>query len=148
MQQLKIKKPHHRYRWMLSKREFGQYKKEYELGVPYEDVRKYLDNLYVYYLNELGLSIDFNGNPVEKDSAQYMWAQLDEFFNEEPLFVWMRHKGDGKFGNIVLGTRRKFDKEIVKNLQNKTSLKKKEIFCQIGSDSQQAILKRQRIRFN
>ena len=148
MQQLKIKKPHHRYRWMLSKREFGQYKKKYELGVPYEDFRKYLDNLYVYYLNELGLSIDFNGNPVEKDSAQYMWAQLDEFFNEEPLFVWMRHKGDGKFGNIVLGTRRKFDKEIVKNLQNKTSLKKKEIFCQIGSDSQQAILKRQRIKFN
>lgn len=119
MQQLKIKKPHHRYRWMLSKREFGQYKKEYELGVPYEDFRKYLDNLYVYYLNELGLSINLNGKPVKKEFAQYMWAQLGKTFNGEPLYVWMKQKGNGKFGNIVLGTRKTFDREIVNNLQNK-----------------------------
>lgn len=119
MQQIKIKRPHHHYRWLLSKREFGQYKKEYELGVPYEDFRKYLDNLYAYYLNESGLSINLNGKPVEKEFAQYMWAQLGKTFNGEPLYVWMKQKGNGKFGNIVLGTRTKFDEEIVKNLQNK-----------------------------
>lgn len=117
MQQFKIKVSHRHYRWKLSKREFGQYKRKYALDISYEDFRKSLDNLYVYYLNELGLSINADGNPVEKETAQYMWAQLDKDFNKEPLFVWMRHKRQGEFCNITIGTRLIFDQKIVINHQ-------------------------------
>lgn len=115
MQQFKIKVSHKCYRWKLSKREFGRYRKKYEFDVSYEDFRKYLDGLFVYYLNEFGLSINLNGMLVEKELAQYMWAQLGKTYNKEPLFVWMHRKGDGKFGNIVIGTRLLFDKELITN---------------------------------
>lgn len=117
MQQFKTKVSHLHYRWKLSKREFGQYKRKYALDVSYEDFRKYLDNLFVYYLNELGLSINLNDKPVKKESAQYMWAQLDKVYYKEPLYVWMHNKGKGEFGNIAFGTRMLFDKEIVTNYQ-------------------------------
>ncbi len=117
MQQFKTKVSHKHYRWKLSKREFGQYKKKYKLDVSYEEFRKYLDGLFVYYLNESGSSIDSNGKPVEKELAQYMWAQLGKTYNKEPLFVWMHQKGNGKFGNIALGTRLLFDKELIANHQ-------------------------------
>lgn len=118
MQQFKIKVSQQHHRWKLSKREFGQYKRKYALDVSYEDFRKYLDNLFVYYLNELGLSINLDGRPVKKESAHYMWAQLDKTFNKEPLYVWMHHKGKGEFGNIAFGTRMIFDKELITNHQN------------------------------
>ena len=70
MQQFKTKISLHQCRWKLSKREFGQYRKRYELDVSYEDFLKYLDGLFVYYLNESGLSINLNGKPVEKELAQ------------------------------------------------------------------------------
>lgn len=117
MQQFKIKVSQIRHRWKLSKREFGQYKRIYEFDISYEDFLKYLDDLFVYYLNELGLSINLNGKPVEKELAQYMWAQLDKTYNKEPLYVWMHQKGDGKFGNIAFGTRTLFDKELITNHQ-------------------------------
>ena len=117
MQQFKTIVSNHHYRWKLSKREFGQYRKKYAFDVSYEDFLKHLDGLFVYYLNELGLSINLNGKPVEKELAQYMWAQLDKTYNKEPLYVWMHQKGDGKFGNIALGTRLLFDKELIANHQ-------------------------------
>lgn len=117
MQQFKIKVSRQCHLWKLCKREFGQYKRKYELDISYEDFRKDLDNLHVYYLNELGLTINLDGKPVEKESAKYMWAQLDKTFKTEPLYVWMCHKGKGVFGNIALGTRIVFDKEIIINHQ-------------------------------
>ena len=99
------------------KREFGQFRKMYNLEVSYPEFQNYLNGLYVYYLNEIGLSINLNGTPVEKESAQYMWAQLDKTFNGKPLYVWMHQKGGGEYGNISLGTRKTFDKEIVTNHQ-------------------------------
>ena len=117
MQQFKIKLSQQHHRWKLSKREFGQYKRKYAFDVSYEVFRKYLDNLHVYFLNELGLSINLNGEPVEKESAHYMWAQLDKTFNKEPLYVWMHQKGKGEFANIAIGTRIIIDKEIAINHQ-------------------------------
>jgi hypothetical protein len=112
MQQFKIKVSQKCHKWKLSKREFGQYRRKWGFGVSYEDFLEYLDDLYVYYLNDLGLSINLNGKPVEKESAQYMWAQTDKTFNKEPLYVWMHQKRKGEFANISIGTRTMFDKEI------------------------------------
>jgi len=117
MQQIKSKMSPKNPLWKISKREFGQFRKMYNLEVSYPEFQNYLNGLYVYYLNEIGLSINLNGTPVEKESAQYMWAQLDKTFNGKPLYVWMHQKGGGEYGNISLGTRKTFDKEIVTNHQ-------------------------------
>lgn len=117
MQQLKFKASPPKYQWKLSKREFGQYRKMYGFNVSYVDFLKQLNDLYVYYLNELGLTVNIDGSPVEKESARYMWAQLKKDFYKEPLYVWMYQKGEGEFGNIGLGTRMVFDKELAKNHQ-------------------------------
>lgn len=116
MQQFKIKQPK-RHKWILSKREFGQYKRMYELEVKYEDFLNYLDGLHEYYLNELGSSINLNRKTVKKELAQYMWAQTDKIFQGEPLSVWMHQKGNGEFNKFSIGTRTVFDKEIVNNHQ-------------------------------
>lgn len=115
MQQFKINLSQHHLRWKMSKREFGQFRRKYNLDVLYEDFLNYLDSLHVYYLNELGLSINTNGKPVEKELARYMWAQLGKTYNGEPLYVWMNQKGGGVFGNIAFGTRMIFDKELITN---------------------------------
>ena len=117
MQQIKFKKFSQDNIWKLSKREFGQYRKMYELHITYADFINHLNGLYIYYLNELGISVNIDGSPVEKELAQYMWAQLEKKFNNEPLYVWMSRRGKGKFGNISIGTRIIFDKEIANNYQ-------------------------------
>ena len=118
MQQFKIKISEQCSQWKLSKREFGQFRRNYNLGVSYKDFVNELNGLYVYYLNDIGLSVNLDGSSVEKESAQYMLAQLVRTFDKEPLYAWMYPKGNGEFKNITLGTRTEFDKEIVKN-QNK-----------------------------
>lgn len=61
--------------------------------------------------------VDLNGSIVEKESAKYMWAQLEKKFDQEPLYVWMYQKGEGKFGNLCIGTFIEFNKEIADNYQ-------------------------------
>ena len=117
MQQIKFKVSPLNDGWKLSKREFGQYRKDYGLDITYANFINYLNDLRVYYLNEFGLSVNMDGSPVKKESAQYMWAQLEKKFNNEPLYVWMSRGGKGKFGNISIGTRIIFDKEIANNYQ-------------------------------
>lgn len=115
MQEFKFKAPSPNNVWKLSKRDFGQYRRKYGLNTSYLNFIKDLNVLHIYYLNEFGLSVNMDGSPVEKESAQYMWTQLEKKFNNEPLCVWMHQKGKGKFGNISIGTRTNFDKEIVTN---------------------------------
>ncbi len=117
MQQIKLKVSPKNSTWKLSKREFGQFRRKYNFEESYAGFLNYLNDLYVYYLDELGLSINSNGKPVEKELARYMWAQLGMTYNKEPLYVWMHQKGDGKFGNIAMGTLKVFDKEIITNLK-------------------------------
>lgn len=117
MQQINVKVSYKNSIWKLSKREFGQFRRKYKLEVSYAEFLTCLNDLYIYYLNKLGLSINLNGTHVEKESAYYMWAQLDKTYNKEPLYVWMHQKGEGEFGNISIGTRKTFDIEIVTNNQ-------------------------------
>lgn len=124
---LQLKKSFKTHLWKLSKREFGHFNSMYKLNEKYENFREYLDTLYVYYINNLGLSVNLDGFPVEKERAQYMWAQLNKSFNNEPLYVWMYQKGDGNFGNISIGSRIVFDNEIAKkNTNNKTQSHERE----------------------
>ena len=100
--------------WKLSKREFGQYRRKYKYVFTYKEFLNHLDNLYVYYLNDRGLSINDDGSPVKKESAKYMWASLGITIEKEPLYVWMYKKRSGIFCCLAVGTKYEFDKEIVK----------------------------------
>lgn len=119
MQNVKFKTPSPKHQWKLAKREFGQYRRRYDFDFMYDDFQDYLDGLYGYYLDERGLSVNLDGEPVDKSSAQYMWAQLGISFNNEPLNVWM-YKKNGVFGNIMFGTKPLFDAIIVEYLKSKT----------------------------
>lgn len=107
--------------WKLPNREFGQYRRQYKLDKSYEEMLEHLNGLQEYYLNDLGLSVNFDGSSVEIKTARYLWASLGINYNNEPLYAWMHGNGKGEFRNIVFGTRRDFDKEIV--LSHKTSAK-------------------------
>lgn len=114
MPQFEFKASRQSSRWKLSKREFGQFRRKYEIDITYEDFLGQLNSMFVYYLNGFGLSVDSNGSVIEKESALYMWAQLYQTYNKEPLCAWMYQKGNGVFHNITFGTRMEFDKEIMK----------------------------------
>lgn len=106
--------------WKLCKREFGQFRRQYKLDNSYEDMLEHLNGLQEYYLNDLGLSVNLDGLPVEKENAKYVWASLSMTYNKEPLYAWMYGNGKGEFHNIVFGTRNDFDREIVSS--HKTNL--------------------------
>lgn len=107
--------------WKLPNREFGQYRRQYKLDKSYEDMLEHLNGLQEYYLNDMGLSINLDGSSVEKETAIYVLAVLGLTYNNEPLYAWMHGNGKGEFHNIVFGTRKDFDKEIVSS--HKTSAK-------------------------
>ena len=104
--------------WKLPYDVFGHFRKNFGIEIALKDFQIILDNAYVYYLNEMGLSVNTDGSKVEKTSAQYMWTQLDKCKNAagEQLYVWMIKKGRSSFGNIAFGTKSMFDATIVKNL--------------------------------
>lgn len=116
MHQLKFKLPDlgKSSRWKLSKREFGQFRRRYGLDITYDNFLNQLNDLFVYYLSDSGLSVNPDGSEVRKESAHYMWAQINQTYNHEPLSAWMYQKGNGVFCNIAFGTRIEFDKEITK----------------------------------
>lgn len=115
MLQFKIKEPRISHKWKLSKREFGQYRRRYRFDYSYENFLKHLDNLFVYYLNDSGLSINVDCSPVKKELAKYMWASLGISFEKDPLYVWMYQKGGGDFCCLTIGTKSEFDKNVKTN---------------------------------
>ena len=108
-------------RWKLSKREFGQFRRRYGLDIKYDNFLNQLNDLFVYYLNDSGLSVNPDGSEVRKESAHYMLAQINQTYNQEPLCAWMYQKGNGVFSNIAFGTRIEFDKEIATRQRTKTN---------------------------
>lgn len=105
-------------KWKLSKKEFGQFKKKYHHEERYQSFLDYLNDLYVYYLNDSGLSINSNNSEVTPETATYMWSQMQISFNNEPLYVWMHQKGGGEYNKIAFGTKREFDRMIISRLTN------------------------------
>lgn len=106
--------------WKLPNDVFGHFRKKYGVETSLGDFRVILETAYTYYLNEIGLSVNADGSKVDKSSALYMWAQLDKCktTSGEQLYVWMRKKDNGTFGNIAFGTKPLFDKKIVESLKN------------------------------
>lgn len=98
--------------WKLSKREFGQFKRQYGNDLTYKDFQIQLDGLFVYFLNDFGLTVNPDGTLVDKNSARYILAQINQTHENEPLYAWMYQKGNGIFSNITFGTRIEFDKYI------------------------------------
>lgn len=107
--------------WKLPCDVFKHFKENFGVDIALKDFRIILDTAYMYYLDEMGLSVSTVGIKVDKSLAQYMWAQLDncKTANGEPLYVWMIKNDDGIFGNIAFGTKTIFDAIIVETLKNK-----------------------------
>lgn len=105
----------------LSSDAFHHAKEKYGIGMTCKELRKYLAKLHTYHLNDFGLSVNLDGSSVEIKTARYLWASLGINYNNEPLYAWMHGNGKGEFRNIVFGTRKDFDKEIVSS--HKTSAK-------------------------
>lgn len=99
---------------------YKQLKKQYGVVMPYKELKMYLAS-YTHYLNDLGLSVNLDGSPVEIQTASYLWTSLSIDSKKEPLYAWMCRNNKGEFRNIVFGTRKKFDREIVSS--HKTSAK-------------------------
>lgn len=113
-----------KHNWKLPKDVFGHYKKDYYIKEKYEDFLNKLDNCWIDYLNELGYTVNFDGTAVGKATAQYMFANTGYYLpdSKEPLCAWMHRKQGGNFGDILMGTRKMFEKEILLKRNNSSSL--------------------------
>lgn len=102
--------------WKLPRDVFGHFKRDYNIDVSLKQFEQDLENARIYYLNEIGLSVNLDKSKVDRFDAKYMWAVLDGYKTPsgEQIYVWMQSIGKGKFKRIAMGTRNVFDKVVVK----------------------------------
>ena len=105
--------------WKLPRDVFGHFRREYNINVHLKQFEQDLEHSMIYYLNEIGLSVNLDKSKVDKSEAKYMWAELDGYKTSdgEQICVWMHGNMEGDFKSLALGTRSEFDKVVVDEYQ-------------------------------